>query len=263
MSNKLFTAAAFSVLAVLVIFFLALIFSLITQTHTSAAVRGVDRAELFFAIKLTLITATVSSLLAILVSIPVGYVLARYRFPLKSIADALLYLPIVLSPIGLGAMLLIFFNTALGRFVENHILRIVFEVPAIVAAQFIVIIGLAVSLVKSTFDHINPEYENIARTLGANRFQALTRVLLPLSKNGILAAFLLTWARAVGEFGATVTLAGATPMKTETLPVAIFLSLASADVHSACVLILISLSIALGILIVIRKLYALNTESHA
>ncbi|MCX6355452.1 MAG: ABC transporter permease [Candidatus Aureabacteria bacterium] len=263
MRNKLFIAASFSVLAVLVIFFLALILSLITQMQASVAVRGVDWAELIFAVKLTLLTATVSSLLAILFSIPVSYVLARYRFPLKSFVDALLYLPIVLSPIGLGAMLLIFFNTAPGRFIEDHIIRIVFEVPAIVAAQFIVIIGLAVSLVKSTFEHVNPEYENIARTLGATRLQALTRVLLPLSRNGILAAFLLTWARAVGEFGATVTLAGATPMKTETLPVAIFLSLASADVHRACALILISIAISLTVLIFIRKLYAFNTKSHA
>jgi molybdate transport system permease protein len=166
----------------------------------------------------------------------------------------------VLSPIALGALLLIFFNTVPGKLVERTLGAVVFEVRGIIAAQFIVIMGLAVSLVKSTFEGINPVYEGIARTLGATRFQTFRRVLLPMSRNGIAAAFLLTWARAVGEFGATVTLAGATPMKTETLPVAIFLSFAGADISRACVFILIAVGISLGVLFVLRKLNARSAQ---
>jgi len=125
-----------------------------------------------------------------------------------------------------------------------------------VLAQFIVVLGLTVSLVKSTFEHIDPIHENIARTLGASRFKAFTHVLLPLARRGIFSAFLLTWARAVGEFGATVMLAGATAMKTETLTVAIFLSFSSADVHGACVFILISLAVSMAVLFTVRKIYA-------
>lgn len=254
--NRVFTLACGSVLAILVLFFLALVYGLFAQLRSGPAPRAASSAELIFAIKLTLLTATISSILALAVSIPASYVLSRCRFPFRDAVDALLYLPIVLSPIALGAMLLIFFNTPPGRLWEERVMRVVFEVPGIVAAQFIVVVGLAISLVKSTFDGIDPVYESIARTLGATRFQAFTRVLLPLAKRGILAAFLLTWARAVGEFGATVTLAGATTMKTETLPVAIFLSFASADVHRACVLILIALSLSLGVLFLVRRIYA-------
>ncbi|MCX6357941.1 MAG: ABC transporter permease [Candidatus Aureabacteria bacterium] len=256
MNNRLVIALCATVLLLLVLFFLTLIFSLITQLHGAAPVQGVGGTEVLFAVRLTLVTATMASVLALLVAVPVSYILARFNFPLKDFVDALLYLPIVLSPIALGAMLLVFFNTAPGRFFEQHFFRVVFEVPAIIAAQFIVIIGLAVSLIKSTFEQVNPEYEHIATTLGASRLQTLTRVLLPLSARGIFAAFLLTWARAVGEFGATVTLAGATPMKTETLPVAIFLNFASANVRGACVCILISLALSLGILLLMRKCYA-------
>jgi molybdate transport system permease protein len=196
-----------------------------------------------------------------LAAIPVAYILARYTFVLKDAVDAVIYLPIVISPIALGAMLLIFFNTVAGRFFEDSVCRVVFEVPGIIMAQFVVIIGLAISLVRTVFEYIDPVYEDIARTLGASRFYAFRTVLLPLGKRGFVSAFLLTWARAVGEFGATVTFAGATTMKTETLAVAIYLSFASADIYTASVFIVISLVLSMSSLYFIRKIYAHNQQS--
>lgn len=108
--------------------------------------------------------------------------MSRYDFPLKSLVSSLLYLPLVVSPIALGSMLLIFFSTGTDRFIERNLFRIVFEVPGIVFAQFIVIVGLAISLIKSVFDYIDPEYEAVARTLGANRFQTFFHNLLPVVK---------------------------------------------------------------------------------
>lgn len=261
MKNRIFTLSLWAVLGSVVLLFLILIISLFEELGTATPVRGVDHNEIFFAVKLTLITATISSILALAAAIPISYILSRHDFAFKNFIDSLLYLPIVLSPVALGAMLLLFFNTAAGRFLENHLFRVVFEVPAIVFAQFVVVIGLSVSLIKSVFEHIDPAYEEIARTLGASKFQVFTTVLLPLSKKGLVAAFLLTWAKAVGEFGATVTLAGATTMKTETLPVAIFLSFASADIYNAAIFILISLVISLGVLFVIKKFYAYPRKS--
>lgn len=256
MKDRLFLFAFYSILALAVLFFIVLIFSVIIQLKYTTSIRDINNRELFFAIRLTITTATISSAFAIFFSIPIAYILARYDFIFKNIIDAVLYLPIVTSPIALGAMLLIFFNTPFGRFFENNIFRFVFEVPGIILAQFIVIIGLSISLVRAVFEYIDPVYEDIARTLGLTKFNAFLKVILPLSKKGLITAFLLIWARAVGEFGATVTLAGATTMKTETLPVAIFLSFASADIHSAGVYILISLLISLSMLFFIRKLYA-------
>ncbi len=260
MKNKLFTLAFAGVLTLLVLFLLILICSLFAQLRGPDTLKGIHRSELLFSIRLTLVTATAASLLALLIALPTAYVLARYRFPLRDAVDTLLYLPVVLSPIALGALLLIFFNTVPGRLADRALGGIVFEARGIVAAQFIVIIGLAISLVKSTFEGINPVYEGIARTLGATRFTTFTKVLLPMSRNGITAAFILTWARAVGEFGATVTLAGATPMKTETLPVAIFLSFASADISRACAFILIAVGISLTVLFILRKLHARTAQ---
>lgn len=259
MNNKIFKIFLWAFLISLVLFFLTLIFGLFHQLKITSVQKQFAAGEIFFAIKLTLLTATVSSVIALIFAVPVAYILSRYNFPLKNIVNSILYLPIVISPIALGAMLLIFFNTPAGKFFESHIFRVVFEVPAIILAQFIVIIGLAVSLVKSVFDYINPEYEPISRSLGATQSQTFFRILIPIAKKGILSAFLLVWARAVGEFGATVTLAGATTMKTETMPVAIFLSFASCDIYNAIILMIISLFIGITVLYGVH-IYAENRK---
>lgn len=252
--NRLFLLFCSILLGAVTIFFLALILSLFGQMKISPSLRPLSGDEIFFSVKLTLMTATLASLLALLISLPAAYLLARHTFPMKSAIETLLYLPLVLSPVALGAMLLVFFNTAPGRFFEAHLGRVVFETPGIVLAQFVVVVGLCLNVVKATFEQVNPLYEQIAMSLGATRRKAFFHVLLPLARRGILAAFFLTWARAVGEFGATVLLAGATPLKTETLPVAIYLRLSSADVHGACLFILISLGLSLGTLFLLRHL---------
>jgi len=210
--------------------------------------------EMLFTIRLTIFTATVSTVLAMIFAIPAAYAISHSRFPGKDIVDTVLDVPIVLSPVALGAALLVFFNTSLGAAIEKGLMSFVFEVPGIVLAQFTVIIALAIRLLKSTFDGIDQRYEQVGRTLGYTKGQVFLRVTLPLARNGVIAAGVLTWARAVGEFGATVTLAGATKMKTETLPVAIFLNLATADVDKAVAVIFILVLVATGALILLRKL---------
>ncbi|MFH0926333.1 MAG: ABC transporter permease subunit [bacterium] len=259
MKNKLFNIIIFSLVILTGLFFLILISALFQQLGNTALHKQLHYKEIFFAVKLTITTATISSLFAILFALPLAYALSRYNFPFKNIINSILYLPIVTSPIALGAILLIFFNTGIGKVIEKYLFNVVFEVTGIIFAQFVVIIGLAVSLLKSVFDYINPEYEEIARTLGANKMHTFFYNLLPSAKKGIISAYILTWARAVGEFGATVTLAGATPMKTETLPVAIFLSFASADIYNAVILILISIFISVTVVICLNFIYAKNT----
>ena len=212
-----------------------------------------NTSEIFFAIRLSLLTATIASLLGIIIAVPVAYLLSRHAFFGKSLLDTFLDLPIILSPIALGALLLIFFNTAPGRFLSGIFGSFVFEVKGIVLAQFCVVVGLAIRLLKTTFEGVDITYEHLARSLGMNKFGVFTRVVLPMSRRGLLSAFLLIWGRAIGEFGATVTLAGATTFKTETLPVAIFLNFESADIANALIFILILVGFSLGILFSVRK----------
>ena len=252
--ERAFRAATISALVLMGLFFTGIVVSLIAYTEWDTFFAALTSPEILFAIRLSLTTATISTVIAIIIAVPVAYAISRNRFWGKDIVDSLLDLPIVISPVALGAALLVFFNTPLGSGIDDHIIKFVFNTPGIVLAQVTVISALAIRLLKSTFDGIDPRYEQVARTLGCSKPEAFVRVSLPLARDGLIAAMILTWARAVGEFGATVMLAGATAMKTETLPTAIFLSLASADIGKAVAVIFILIVIAVLALLVIRKI---------
>jgi molybdate transport system permease protein len=252
--ERVFRVATISALVVLAVFVIGIIVSMLSYTDWSTFIKALTSKEILFAIRLSLMTATIAAIISLLIAVPVAYAISRSRFPGKDIVDSLLDLPIVISPVALGAVLLVFFNTPLGSSINNNVIRFVFAVPGIVLAQVTVVSALAIRLLKSTFDAIDPRYEQVARTLGCSKPEAFFRVTLPMARDGLVASAILTWARAIGEFGATVMLAGATALKTETLPTAIFLSLASADVEKAVAVILILIVISVVALLVIRKL---------
>jgi molybdate transport system permease protein len=236
--DRVFQATTISALAVLTLFFVAIIVSLLTYTDWSDILVAICSREIIFAVGLSLGTATVSTLIAITVAVPVAYAISKNNFFGKNLVDSLLDLPIVISPIAIGAALLVFFSTPLGSAINNNVINFVFAMPGIILAQFTVVSALAIRLLKSTFDSIDLRYEQVGRTLGCSKPEAFFRIIMPLARNGLIAAGILTWARAVGEFGASVTLAGAMAMKTETLPIAISLNLANAEIEKAIAIIL-------------------------
>lgn len=211
--------------------------------------------EVIFAISLSVTTATISTIFAIILAIPTAYALSRVNFVGKGLIDTLLDIPIALPPVAIGTALLIFFtNTSLGDYINNSLIRFVFEVPGIVLAQFSVVSFLAIRILKPIFEGVDPLYIKVARVLGCDELQSFFRVTLPLTRNGIFGAAILSWARALGEFGATVTLAGATRFKTETLPIAMYLTLATADIEKALAIVLILLIVVMSILFVTRRI---------
>jgi molybdate transport system permease protein len=205
-----------------------------------------------FSIRLSLFTATVTTLFSVFFAIPSAYALSRFRFFGRDIIDTVLELPMIVSPVALGAMVLIFFNTPAGLLLQERGVQFVFTIYGIFLAQFITTVGIAIRLIKSAMDEIPHRYEQVARTLGASPVKAFFTVTLPLSKKGIIAAAILTWAKALGEFGATITIAGSMSMKTETIPIAIFMRLASADIEGTVVLVLILIGIGLSVLYGVR-----------
>ncbi len=248
----MFKAAAAGALALLGIYFGCLLASIAGAASPGRFLAVLGSGEVLFAIRLSVVCATLATLAAMAVALPAAWALSRLEFPGKNLVDTLLDLPIVVSPIALGAALLLFFGTAPGRFVEDRIAGFVFTWGGLVLAQFTVVAALAVRLLKSTFDSIDTRCEGIARVMGCTEFQAFRKVTLRLAWPGMTGAVLLTWARAVGEFGASVTLAGATAMKTETLPIAISLSFATADVEKAAAVVLVLVGIASAALLSLR-----------
>jgi len=213
-----------------------------------------DLNRIAYSIVLSLSTATISTLIAMLIGIPASYALSRYDFFGKNFIDALLELPLVVSPLALGAIVLLFFNNPIGRWLANHGITPIFQISGIVVAQFITVIGVAIRMIKQAFDSVPKYYENVSRSLGANSFKAFTTVIIPLSKKGILAAFMVCFAKSIGEFGATLMIAGSMPFKTETVPIGIFLALSNANITRAVWLIVILTSIGLISLILSRRI---------
>lgn len=240
------------------IFYVALLVSLFFAVTPGGFWESLIHPSTLFSIRLSLTAATVATFLAIVIGLPSAYALSRFQFKGKQLVDTFLEIPIIMSPVALGASLLVFLNTPFGEIIQTKGIYFVFEFPGVILAQFATIAGLATRLMKASLDEISPRYEAVARSLGSSPWQAFYRITLPLSFRGLLAAIILSWAKAAGEFGATVTLAGAMPKKTETLPIAIYTALASANIEKTIVLILILVSLGLLALYAVRltgKLY--------
>jgi len=237
--RRLFHALLAGAVCLSLLFVGAILASQVGYAGLAEPLRALTRPAIRQALALSLGTATLAALLALALAVPCAYALARHRFFGARAVDVLLDLPMVLSPVAVGVAWLLFFRGAAGQWIETHLMRFVFEVPGIVLAQFTVALAVSIRVLKATFQEVDVRYEQVARFLGCTPWGAFRRVSLPLARRGLIAAFVLGWARALGEFGATVTLAGAVPGKTETVPVALYLRLASVDIPGAVALMLV------------------------
>jgi len=252
-SERLFTVFIFAFLSAYATFVMAILLADVFYVNSGELIKTLLSSETFFAIKLSFITSIISTFLAVLFAVPVAYALSRYEFPGKAVIDTIIDLPMVLPPLIIGVSLLVFFNTSLGRFLEEHGLRLVYTVPGIILAQFAISSSFAVRATKAAYDNIDVRYELAARSLGCTKFQAFYKVIIPLSKNGMIAGAIMTWARAVGEFVPILIFCGAMRFKTEILPTAIFLRLEMGDIQGSVALTIIMMVISVIALLMFKK----------
>jgi molybdate transport system permease protein len=202
---------------------------------------------------LSLRVATAATLLAFLVGVPVAWALAKARFRGREVVSVLVLLPMVLPPTVLGYYLLLLIGRrgVVGRFVEAIGLdRIVFTPTAAVIAAFVASIPFLIRAAQAGFEQVDPVYEEAARTLGRNNLSIFLTVSLPLAWRGILAGLALTFARAMGEFGATLMVAGNIPGRTQTASIAIYDSVQAFRYQDAHLLAL-ALSVVTGLTILL------------
>jgi molybdate transport system permease protein len=205
-----------------------------------------------YAIRLSLVSCSITTILSLWVAVPLGYLMARHRFPGKWLIDALLDIPIVLPPLVIGLALLLLFQTRAGRAFEENVMPVTFAVPSVILAQFAVAAAFAVRAMRVTFDQIDPRQEQVALTLGCTRGQAFWLVALPQARRGLVTAATLSWARALGEFGPVLVFSGATRMRTEVLPTTVFLELSSSKVEAAVAVSLLMVLAAAIVLVIVR-----------
>jgi molybdate transport system permease protein len=207
--------------------------------------------EVRFAIRLSLLSSSVTTILSLWVAIPLGYLLARHDFRGRLLVEALLDVPIVLPPLVVGLSLLLLFQTQPGRLFQQ-VLPVTYRVPSVVLAQFAVACAFAVRTMRVTFEQIPRRREQVALTLGCSRAQAFWRVVLPEARRGVLTAATLCWARALGEFGPVLIFAGATHFQTEVLPTTVFLEIQTGNLGAAVAVSLMMIATAAVVLLIVR-----------
>ncbi|WP_018970528.1 ABC transporter permease [Rubritalea marina] len=221
---------------------------------------AIQSAEIQSSLRLTFLTCSFSSALALIVAIPTAYLLSRYRFRGRSLLNTIIDIPIMLPPLVVGLSLLILFNTfpspetSIENWLNQHGLQVTFDVAAIILAQFTISAAFAIRNLKSTFDLIPNRFEQIALTLGCSQSQAFWRVALPLAQRGILAAGIVAWARALGEFGPILIFAGATRGKTEVLSSSVYLELNTGNLAASAAISLLLITLAVASILTIRTL---------
>jgi molybdate transport system permease protein len=206
------------------------------------------------ALRLSLLTATLATLLCLLLGVPLAWVLARSGLPCLRLVRALVTVPLVLPPVVGGVALLLVFGRRglVGGWLDATFgLSLPFSTAGVVLAEAFVAMPFLVIAVEGALRAADPRYEEAAATLGASRWTAFRRVTLPLIAPGVAAGAVLCWARALGEFGATITFAGNFPGRTQTMPLAVYLAL-ERDLDAAIVLSLVLLAVSVVILAALR-----------
>jgi molybdate transport system permease protein len=215
------------------------------------------------ALRLSLETATLATAACLVLGVPLAWLLARTRLPGRRLIRALVTVPLVLPPVVGGVALLLVFGRrgVLGGWLDSAFgISLPFTTAGVVVAEAFVAMPFLVISVEGALRGADARYEEAAATLGAGRWTAFRRVTLPLIAPGVAAGAVLCWARALGEFGATITFAGNFPGTTQTMPLAVYLALEQ-DVDSAIVLSLVLLVVSVTILVALRDKWLTGTTA--
>ncbi|MCY2978493.1 MAG: ABC transporter permease [Planctomycetota bacterium] len=259
-SDALFFLVMGGISATFILLIVLLLVADVMFTSPSEFYRALAKPEIRAALQLTLFSCTVAAILSVWVGTPLGYLLSRYSFRGRWVIDTLVDIPIVLPPLVLGLSLLILFHQPIAGWQLESVLRddlgfpVTYRWPAVVLAQFSVACAFSVRTMRVTFDQMNPRAEEVARTLGCTRGQAFWQIALPQASRGIVTAFTIAWARALGEFGPIMVFAGTTRMRTEVLSTSVFLELSIGNLDAAVAVSLLMVMLAVVVLVVLRVL---------
>ena len=236
------------------LFFIVPLAGLILKTPWADAPRALASADTLEALRLSLVASLSSTALAIVLGVPLAWVYARVDFPGRNLLRALTTLPMVLPPVVGGIALLLAFGRrgVLGAWLDAAFgITLPFTTAGVVFAETFVAMPFLVLTVEAGLRSLDRRYELAARTLGAGRWTVLTRVTLPLIAPSLFAGAVVCWARALGEFGATITFAGNFPGVTQTMPLAVYILLET-NPEGSFILSLVLLAVSLVVLVGLR-----------
>ncbi len=219
-------------------------------------------AETWAIARFTVLMAFTATLLVLPPAIATGWVLARKTFPGKALFETIVSLPLVLPPVASGLVLLWLLGRGgpLGRALDAVGIDVVFTWKAVVIAMMVISFPLVSRSVRAGIEQVDRRFEGIAATLGAGPLRVLTTITLPLASRGIIAGAILGFSRALGEFGATIMVAGAIPGRTQTLAVGIYTLVETGREEMAWGLVAVSALLAFAAIYVSNRIAA--TDKH-
>ena len=250
-----------------VVFFINLVLlpmvALFTTPSFAELISQFQSPMILSAVLISLETSMTVVILACFIGIPVAYLLAMKAFKGKIILDTLVDLPISIPPLvaGLALLILIGNNGLLGGMLSRYGIELIFSKKGIITAQLFVSMPFLIKSTREAFESIDKNVINAALMLNASSFSIFWKILLPMAKNGIYAGMVMTWARAMGEFGATSMVAGCIPFKTETMTIAIYQNVMSGELN-ASIAVSMLLTLFSFTLLILFKLKAKRQVLH-
>ncbi len=227
---------------------------LLARAPWATLARRLAEPQVLEALRLSLLTATAATAVCLLLGVPLAWLLARVDFPGRRLVRALVTVPLVLPPVvgGVALLLVLGRRGLIGQWLDDAFgVTLPFTTAGVVVAEAFVAMPFLVISVEGALRAADRRFEEAAATLGASRWTAFRRVTLPLIAPGVVAGGVLCWARALGEFGATITFAGNFPGRTQTMPLAVYLALET-EPEAAIVLSLVLLAVSVIILACLR-----------
>jgi len=247
----------FTLAALLLLIFLVLPVAaiLVKVARATAPLDALGSSVVTEALRLSLVTSSISAAVAAVLGTPVAFLLARYRFPGRAVVDSLVDLPMVLPPAVAGLGLLMAFGRRgiLGGALDVLGLELAFTTAAVVMAQTFVAAPFYIRSAKAGFEGVDRELERVSATLGSSRLRTFFRVTVPLAGPALMGGAVMAWARALGEFGATIMFAGNTIGRTQTMPLAIYIAFQS-DLTASLVLAGILVVVSFAVLFTFKAL---------
>lgn len=240
--------------ALFLAFILAPLSALFIRSTPSAFFAALQQPDVLSALRLSALTTAIALACAVALGTPLAYLLARWSFPGRSVVDALVDLPIVVPPAVAGVALLIAFGRRgiFAPFLSGMGIELSFTTAAVVLAQLFVASPFYIRAARNGFLAVDRSLEEASATLGSTRFQTFRRITIPLALPSLIGGAVLTWARALGEFGATIMFAGNLVGVSQTMPLAVYLKLESGDLPASIALSIVLVATSLIVLLVVR-----------
>ena len=257
--------AGLALMLILAMAFIALpVVALFLKSPLDTTLRSLHDPVVIDALRLSLMTSTITTITVVIMGTPIAYVSARFQYFGKELADSLIDLPVIMPPAVAGIALLVAFGRMgiVGHYLNGLGISIAFTTLAVIMAQVFVSSPFYIRQARTSFEDVDMAFENAARTLGASRVYTFFHVIIPIAMNGLISGAIMAFARSLGEFGATIMFAGNFQGRTQTMPLAIYTAM-QGDLDVSLCLAIILVAFSFMVIFLVKTLTRRRVQKNA